>query len=117
MQEKRITDDLEVLLTVLPSPLAQALREHGRFHELIEIVMDLGRAPEARYAGSKDEEILLREREITHEEIDYILERIGQIDDDNRSGITRTLHRISVIKNRRGAVVGITCRVGRAVYG
>jgi len=117
MQEKRITDDLEVLLTVLPPELAQALRAQGRFQELIEIVMDLGRAPEARYAGSKDEEILLREHEITREEIDYILERIGQIDDDNRSGITRTLHRISVIKNRRGTVVGITCRVGRAVYG
>ncbi|MCW1971060.1 MAG: AAA family ATPase [Anaerolineae bacterium] len=117
MQEKRLTDDLEVLLTVLPSTLAEVLRQRGRFTELIEIVMDLGRAPEARYSGSKDEEVLLRDDEVTQAEIDYVISRIGQIDDDNRAGITRTLHRISVIKNRRGVVVGITCRVGRAVYG
>lgn len=117
MQEKRITDDLEVLLTVLPPTLVEVLRQRGQFTELIEIVMDLGRAPEARYSGSKDEEVLLREDEVTQAEIDYVISRIGQIDDDNRAGITRTLHRISVIKNRRGVVVGITCRVGRAVYG
>src|SRR5256886_14309252 len=29
----------------------------------------------------------------------------------------RTLHRISAIRNRREIIVGLTCRVGRAVFG
>ena len=119
MQELRITDDLDVLLAVLPPSLVDALQRVGKFNELIEIVMDLGRRPEARYVSNElgGEELVLRESEITVEDIDYLVERIGEFDDDNRAGITRTLHRISGIRNRRGTVVGLTCRVGRAVYG
>jgi stage III sporulation protein SpoIIIAA len=119
MQEMKITDDLDVLLDVLPPSIVDALQKIGRFHELIEVVMDLGRQPEARYVSEKlgSEEQILREGEVTGDDIDYIVERIGEFDDDNRAGITRTLHRISGIRNRRGAVVGLTCRVGRAVYG
>jgi len=119
MQELRITDDLDVLLAVLPPSLVDALQRIGKFNELIEIVMDLGRRPEARYVSNElgGEELILRESEISVEDIDYLIERIGEFDDDNRAGITRTLHRISGIRNRRGTVVGLTCRVGRAVYG
>jgi len=119
MQEIRITDDLDVLLAVLPPSLVDALQRIGKFNELIEIVMDLGRRPEARYVSNElgGEELILRESEISVEDIDYLIERIGEFDDDNRAGITRTLHRISGIRNRRGTVVGLTCRVGRAVYG
>ncbi len=119
MQELRITDDLDVLLEVLPPSIADALKKIGRFAELIEVVMDLGRQPEARYVNEKQgsEEQILREAEVSNDDIDYVVERIGEFDDDNRAGITRTLHRISGIRNRRGAVVGLTCRVGRAVYG
>ncbi|GIV84932.1 MAG: single-stranded DNA-binding protein [Candidatus Roseilinea sp.] len=128
MQELRITDDLDTLLNVLPPSIAEAIRRIGRFNELIEVVMDLGRLPESRYvsaeangdAGSstaREETRVLRETEVTQEDLNYVLERIGEFDDDNRAGIARTLHRISGIRNRRGAVVGLTCRVGRAVYG
>ncbi|MBX7214740.1 MAG: AAA family ATPase [Thermoflexales bacterium] len=120
MSNNRITDDMDVLLNVLPDSIARVLRELGRPDELIEVVLDLGRRPEARFVseGNPDEgEQILRQEEVTAADIAYVLERIGDFDDDNRAGITRTLHRISGIKNRRGAVVGLTCRVGRAVFG
>ena len=82
--------------------------------ELIEIVLDLGRVPTARFTG--DEQRLL-EREITRADIDAIDAVIGDFDADNRAGMERTLHRISAIRNRRHTIVGLTCRVGRAVYG
>jgi stage III sporulation protein SpoIIIAA len=116
----KITDDLDNLLEVLPESITSALRGVGRFDELIEIVMDLGRAPESRYASVADPsqaELILRQEEVSLEDLAYVVGRIGNFDTDNRAGITRTLHRISGIKNRRGAVVGLTCRVGRAVYG
>ena len=128
MPETRITDDLEVLLNVLPASIVEPLQAIGRFQELIEIVMDLGRPPEARYVtadlsaagafgGMREETLYLREEEVTREDIAWVVTRIGDFDEDNRSGITRTLHRISGIKNRRKEVVGLTCRVGRAVFG
>jgi stage III sporulation protein SpoIIIAA len=125
MQERRITDDLEVLLDVLPPTIVESLRKIGRFGELIEVVMDLGRPPEARYVDSSqngsatasEDTMYLRENEVTRADLDYILERVRDFDDDNRAGITRTLHRLSAIKNRKQETVGMTCRVGRAVYG
>ena len=107
-------EDLEALLTILPLRVRHKIEEIGRLHELLEIVMDLGRVPTARYV---DGEILLNSKEITQEEIDVVVASIGNFDDDNRTGIARTLHRISGIRNRRNLVVGLTCRVGRAVYG
>lgn len=117
MHELRITDDLEALFDVLPPSIVLTLRRSNRFNELIEVVMDLGRQPESRYAGEADVEQILRTEEVTREDIDYVIQRISHFDEDNRAGIARTLHRISAIKNRRGIVVGLTCRVGRAVYG
>jgi stage III sporulation protein SpoIIIAA len=127
MQERRITDDLDTLLSVLPPTITDSLRKIGRFNELIEVVMDLGRPPEARYVGSdgsngdgavaKEETLELRSDEVTQDDIEYVLEGIGSFDEDNRAGIARTLHRISAIKNRHNTAVGLTCRVGRAVYG
>ena len=110
----KITDDLDALLTVFPPEISARLRELGHEGELIEIIMDLGRQPEARYV---DMDRVLLDREITEADIAYVIERVGQFTDDNRAGITRTLHRISAIRNRQGKVVGLTCRVGRAVYG
>ncbi len=113
-ETQRITDDLDALLAVLPPDIAQALREANRADELIEIVMDLGRVPEARYTDGEQQ---LSDREVTAEDIDYVVSRIGEFTADNRAGIERTLHRISCIRNRQGKIVGLTCRVGRAVYG
>ncbi len=113
--ERRITDDLEQLKAVLPDYLVERLSGTGRDeNDLLEVIVDLGRVPTARYV---DGEVVLDEQEVTPETIQYVAERVGSFDEDNRAGIQRTLHRISAIRNRRGDIVGLTCRVGRAVYG
>jgi stage III sporulation protein SpoIIIAA len=112
--QRRITDDLQQLLAVIPQSIGQPLKAKNRTDELLEIIMDLGRVPTARYV---DGEVVLSEAEITRADIDYVVTRIGDFDTDNRAGMERTLHRISAIRNRRGQIVGLTCRVGRAVYG
>ena len=114
MTRKRITDNLDVLLNVLPPMVAQRLNEINRSDDLLEVILDLGRVPTARYV---DREETLSQVEVTHNDIDYVVERISAFDTDNRAGMERTLHRIAAIRNRRGEIVGLTCRVGRAVYG
>jgi stage III sporulation protein SpoIIIAA len=114
MSERRITDNLDILLTVLPPAIADALRTAGRWDSLQEVILDLGRLPTARY---NDGELPLLEQETDHELIEFVVKRIGDFDADNRAGMERTLHRISALRNRRGKIVGLTCRVGRAVYG
>ena len=114
MTERRITDDIDKLKEVLPDHLSAALDHLGNTDNLLELVLDLGRIPTARYV---DGEINLLEREVTREDLDAIVHNIGDFDADNRAGMERTLHRISAIRNRRADVVGLTCRVGRAVYG
>ncbi len=112
--EHVVTDDLELLLSALPATITEPLRAMGSRANLLEVVMDLGRKPEARY---RDREHILSDAEVTQADIDYVISRIGEFGGDNRAGIERTLHRISCIRNRRGIVVGLTCRIGRAVYG
>ena len=102
------------MLSVLPDGISSALRKENRWDVLQEIILDLGRVPTARYL---DKETVLDEREVSCEIIDYVVSRIGEFDADNRAGLERTLHRISAIRNRRERIVGLTCRVGRAVYG
>ena len=114
MTQHRITDDLDALLNVLPKSIVDAVHKANDYDRLLEIILDLGRIPTARYV---DKETALSEKEITRAELDYVVEHIGEFDADNRAGIERTLHRISAIRNRRGHVVGLTLRVGRAVYG
>jgi len=114
MNQNRITDNLDVLLNVLPANIRHAVEKINNNDKLLEVVIDLGRVPTARFVES---EITLLDKEITRAEIDHITERIGDFDADNRAGMERTLHRISAIRNRRGVIVGLTCRVGRAVYG
>jgi stage III sporulation protein SpoIIIAA len=108
------TDDLDVLLAALPPEIVDAIHALPDREGLIEVVMDLGRRPEARYPDSESE---LLEREIVEADLAYVVEHIGTFGDDNRAGIERTLHRISAIRNRSGKIVGLTCRIGRAVYG
>ncbi|MEA3459692.1 MAG: R3H domain-containing nucleic acid-binding protein [Chloroflexota bacterium] len=112
--KQNITDDLEALLEVLPPSIVKPLRKVDKNDELLEVILDLGRKPEARFV---DGEIALSPKEVTEEEIDCVVSRISEFDADNRAGIERTLHRISAIRNRKGEAVGLTCRVGRAVYG
>jgi stage III sporulation protein SpoIIIAA len=112
--QESITDDLALLLAVLPPRVQEAIAALPERAGMLEIVLDLGRVPEVRFAGR---EVMLDTEVVTHEDIDSVLSRIGVIGGDNRAGIERTLHRISVIRNRAGVPVGLTCRVGRAVFG
>jgi len=112
-----ITDDLDELIAVLPPDLQSALHEAAETYplsDLVELVLDLGRIPEARF---RQGEVALSDREVTREDISYVTQRVGRFGGDNRAGIERTLHRISAIRNRTGEIVGLTCRVGRAVFG
>nr|QHO64146.1 hypothetical protein [Lympha mucosa] len=109
-----IADDLDQLLDILPHLIRQSLNKHINRKNLIEIVMDLGRRPEARFPEGPE---YLSNRVITWHDLDYSIKRIGNFSGDNRAGIERTLHRISSIRNRQGSIIGLTCRVGRAVFG
>lgn len=116
--ERAIIDDVRELLEVLPEAVGrrvlQLQRNNPEYGQLVEIVMDLGRPPEARF---QHEEIELGDIDVTRQDLAMVAERIGSFGDDNRAGIERTLHRISAIRNRSGEIVGLTCRVGRAVFG
>jgi stage III sporulation protein SpoIIIAA len=114
MQQQKITDDLEALLEVLPPTLEHALRAANQGDNLLEIVLDLGRLPEARFL---DHEVILSQHEVSDADLSYVTGRVSEFTSDNRAGIERTLHRISCIRNRQARIVGLTCRVGRAVYG
>ncbi len=114
LPESVITDDLELLLVALPPHIRRPLEEPEVRNSLLEVVMDLGRKPEARYIGR---EIFLSDREVGEDDIEYVIDHIGTFGNDNRAGIERTLHRISCIRNRAGKVVGLTIRIGRAVFG
>ena len=106
--------ELELVLDVLPPEVAGVLRDRDDLDQLLEVVLDLGRLPEARFVSGDAE---LNDEPVTTADLENVIERIGDFGDDNRAGIERTLHRISAIRNRRGEVIGITCRVGRAVFG
>ncbi len=114
MTQKRITDDLNALLDVLPARVAKAVIAANNSDNLLEIVLDLGRQPMARFVNS---EVILSDDEVSRTDIDFVVSNIGEFDADNRAGLERTLHRISAIRNRHDHIVGLTCRVGRAVYG
>ena len=111
---RELIDDLDALLGALPPEIVAAIHALPNQSELIEVVLDLGRVPEARFP---DSEVTLLGREVTEADIALVVEKIGMFGDDNRAGIERTLHRISAIRNRAGKIVGLTCRIGRAVYG
>ncbi len=112
--ERRITDDIQKLLDVFPEHIQNALATFDRTNDLIEVVLDLGRVPTARFT---DGEVIIRQAPITREDIDWVVMHTGAFDADNRAGMERTLHRISAIRNRQSTIIGLTCRVGRAVYG
>lgn len=112
--QRDITSNIDLLLGTLPPRIKEALDAEDGKEDLLEIVMDLGRLPEARY---RSRERFLTDQEVRQEDIDYVISRIGMFGEDNRAGIPRTLHRISGIRNRSGMVIGLTCRVGRAVFG
>ena len=110
----QIVDNLDAFIDILPQEIAETLRKREDIGELVEVILDLGRNPEARFPGQN---VVLSDVEVTREQIAQVVENVGHFGDDNRAGIERTLHRISVMRNRAGEAVGLTCRVGRAVFG
>ena len=110
----QITDDLDQLLAILPDPIRDRLEQHSQRNVLVEVVLDLGRRPEARFPNQSE---YLSEAAITKADLQHCIDRVGIFSGDNRAGIEKTLHRISAIRNRAGEIIGLTCRVGRAVYG
>jgi len=109
-----IADDLDKLLEILPDFIRTPLENHISRKQLIEVVIDLGRRPEARFP-SRPEYLSLKH--LSWSDLDYCIKRVGSFSSDNRAGLEKTLHRISCIKNRQGNIVGLTCRVGRAIFG
>ena len=110
----QVVDNLEAFIEIFPAEISAALGERKDIGDLLEVVLDLGRPPEARFPS---EQVSLSDIEVTHDQIAHVVDHVGHFGDDNRAGIERTLHRISVLRNRAGEPVGLTCRVGRAVYG
>ena len=116
--QQYVVDDIAAFLNVLPPYVRERLdRNADEDHDLsglLEVIIDLGRTPEARFV---DGTIPLGEKEATRWDIDTVIAGLGRFGDDNRAGIERTLHRFSVIRDREANPVGLTCRVGRAVFG
>jgi stage III sporulation protein SpoIIIAA len=110
----QIKEDLDRLIEILPKSIQKIIQNHPKKDTLIEIVMDLGRRPEARFLDHPE---YLSPKIITWQDLDYSVKRLSKFTDDNRAGIEKTLHRISCIRNRQGLIIGLTCRVGRALYG
>ncbi|MDJ0716550.1 MAG: single-stranded DNA-binding protein [Prochloraceae cyanobacterium] len=109
-----MTDEFQKFCDILPKDLRRVLEQHSQRGNLIEVVMDLGRRPEARFSEQTE---YLSQTPITRSHLNYCIQRVGSFSSDNRAGIEQTLHRISAIRNRFGEIIGLTCRVGRAVYG
>ncbi|MEN9869742.1 MAG: hypothetical protein RLZZ171_725, partial [Cyanobacteriota bacterium] len=112
----QVTDNLDKLLSIFPDSIRAKLDEQieSDNDNLIEVVLDLGRLPEARFS---DRAVYIRDQPVTQDEIQHCIERVGMFSSDNRAGIERTLHRISAIRNRTGDIIGLTCRIGRAIFG
>lgn len=109
-----INSDFDKLTQIFPLYIKESLTIHPNKGELIEIILDLGRKPEGRFTFGCQ---YLSDKIVSWQDIQYITKRVGKFDNDNRTGIKQTLHRVSCLKNRQGLIVGLTCRVGRSIVG
>jgi stage III sporulation protein SpoIIIAA len=109
-----LADDLKQLLDVLPKFVREPLERHPNRDSLIEIVLDIGRRPEARFANTTE---YFSYQTVVWQDLDLILKKLGKFSSDNRAGMEKTLHCISSLRNRKGSVIGLTCRIGRAFFG
>lgn len=114
LEPMQVTDDLDRLLSILPAEIRICLEKHPLRDKLVEVVLDLGRRPEARFPGNAE---YLSEQLVSREGLNHCIQRVGSFSGDNRAGIEQTLHRISAIRNRNGDIIGLTLRVGRAIFG
>ena len=107
-------EDLAKLLENLPFFIKQHVNNHIYKDKIIEIIIELGRRPEARFTSGPE---YLSQKIISWQDIEYTTKRISKFSNDNRAGIERTLHRVSCIRNRQFLITGLTCRIGRAIFG
>ena len=114
LSSQEVTDDLPQLLAVLPEYIRLKLENHPRRDQLIEVILDLGRQPEARFSDSVE---YLSDTPVSKRDLKHCVDQVGHFGGDNRAGLEKTLHRISAMRNRAGEIIGLTCRVGRAVFG
>lgn len=114
MTEPKFSEDLQRLINILPESIVEPLNDKD-LSDSVEIVLDIGRIPEVRFSDCRIE--YLGSNYVTQEDIDYVISRVDEFTSDNRAGIPGTLHRISAIRNRKGNVIGLTCRIGRAITG
>ena len=115
MKKKDIANEISELLKVIPDRIVDRLEESEDLPRLIEVILDLGKQPEARFTNQKV--FYIPGAAVSQADIDYVTSKIGHFTSDNRAGIERTLHRISAMRNRTGRIVGLTCRVGRSIIG
>jgi len=113
--EESRAEELHKLLQLLPPRVRDALEKVDSISDLVEVVMDLGRVPLARFPSVGD--VPLGDEEVSRADLDDAVQLAGQFGGDNRAGVDRTLHRISCMRNRQGKIVGLTMRVGRSVWG
>ncbi|CAF2139704.1 BnaA02g16360D [Brassica napus] len=112
--EDHFDDELRRLLALVPEEIRRTLEEHPEIGELIEVVVDLGRKPLARFPSG---DFIISDDAVRVKDLQFAVSQVGEFTNDNRAGISRTLHRISAIRNRKGEIIGLTCRVGRSVRG
>nr|YP_010152867.1 conserved hypothetical plastid protein [Olisthodiscus luteus]QQW50528.1 conserved hypothetical plastid protein [Olisthodiscus luteus] len=108
------SSDLQKLIHIFPDHIKKAIEIHPELNKIIEIIIDLGRKPELRFLRKNE---YISQQIISWQDIDYLVKQIGKFADDNRAGINETLHRISCIKNKKGIIIGVTCRVGKFIIG
>jgi len=104
-----------LLLEVLPERVESEVRSNKELNKLIEVVLDLGKLPEARFTDNRS--LYIKGPLVTEDDLRFVTAKVGEFTTDNRAGIERTLHRISAIRNRHGKIIGLTLRVGRAIFG
>ncbi|XP_018512332.1 uncharacterized protein ycf45 isoform X1 [Brassica rapa] len=114
VDEDHFDDELRRLLALVPEEIRRTLEEHPEIGELIEVVLDLGRKPLARFPSG---DFIISDDAVRVKDLQFAVSQVGEFTNDNRAGISRTLHRISAIRNRKGEIIGLTCRVGRSVRG
>src|SRR5450432_1953817 len=108
------SDGIAEFLDVLPAVVRERLERNNDLDALLEVVLDYGRPAEARY---RDRVERMPDVTVSEHDIEFVSKSIGEFGSDNRAGIERTLHRISAIRNRHAKIIGLTCRVGRALEG
>ncbi|TMW61540.1 hypothetical protein Poli38472_012731 [Pythium oligandrum] len=117
--------ELASLLALLPSRFRDVITGIDDYqHRLVDVCLDVGRIP-CVYTGPRErvalvsaEDVKVEKGLVSMEELTELFNTLGgegKIGDDNRAGIDRQLHRISVMRSKTQEIYGLTLRVGRTL--